>query len=159
MPTTMLIPLTQGKFAVIDEADYELVSGHKWFAHKPHQRPSWYANANIRRDGRWGIIRMHRVIMDAPAGMEVDHRDGDGLNNTRANLRLATKSQNMANRGAPRANKTGLKGAFPCGKGWMSRIRHQGKQIYIGFYATPEEAHAAYAAKAREIHGEFARTE
>jgi hypothetical protein len=74
-----------------------------------------------------------------------------------SNLRLADRSLNMANTTAYRNNKSGLKGAYRSGNRWRSTIRHHRQTIYLGMFESAEAAHAAYAAKARELRGEFAR--
>jgi HNH endonuclease len=91
----------------------------------------------------------------------VDHRDGDPINNRWDNLRLATRSQNSANRRRNRNNRSGFKGVIWDRRhgGWLARIGKDGRTYYLGRYATAEEAHAAYVAKARELFGEFARAE
>lgn len=90
--------------------------------------------------------------------LDVDHIDGNTSNNRLSNLRLATKSQNLANRGAPSVNTSGFKGvAARLGGGWRARIRVDGKNIELGTFYTPEEAHAAYIAAAVHHFGEFAR--
>lgn len=91
----------------------------------------------------------------------VDHRDLDRANNRLSNLRRATRTQNVVNRRRARNNTSGFKGVCRCratGR-WVARIRHAGRKHYLGRYATAEEAHAAYVAKARELFGEFARAE
>jgi hypothetical protein len=90
----------------------------------------------------------------------IDHRDGNPLNNRWRNLRLCSVSENAANRRRLRNNKSGFKGvAFVPERGmWRARISKHGKRYPLGNYATAEEAHAAYVAKARELFGEFART-
>jgi hypothetical protein len=103
---------------------------------------------------------MHRLIIAAPRGMQVDHIDGNGLNNTRLNLRLADHSRNQMNRPAGKNNSAGYKGVSyhkAAGK-FLSQIGHNGKNIYLGLHDTPEAAHAAYVAAALELHGEFACT-
>jgi hypothetical protein len=93
----------------------------------------------------------------------VDHRDLDKHNNVWTNLRLATKSQNMANVGLIKSNKSGLKGVSRYragenyGKPWQAQIQKDGRTIYLGHYATKEEGHAAYCEAAEKIFGEFAR--
>jgi hypothetical protein len=93
----------------------------------------------------------------------VDHRDLDKHNNVWTNLRLATKSQNMANVGLIKSNKSGLKGVSryragePYGKPWQAQIQKDGRTIYLGHFATREEGHAAYVAAAEKFYGEFAR--
>ena len=89
----------------------------------------------------------------------IDHRDGDGLNNRWANLREADSSKNTQNSRRRSDNRSGLKGVNFVARlnKWKSRVSLNGKRIYLGSFATPEAAHAAYAAKAIELHGEFAR--
>lgn len=88
------IPLTQGKFALVDEADYEWLNQWNW------QLSNGYAVRSRRiPKGKRQAIYMHRVVCNAPIGTEVDHLDSDGLNNRRSNLRIATTSQNQRNRG------------------------------------------------------------
>ena len=91
----------------------------------------------------------------------IDHRDGNPLNNRWDNLRLASHANNAANRARLRTNRSGFKGVcFDSRRGkWMAQITKGGRRYMIGRFATPEDAHAAYVAKARELFGEFARTE
>jgi HNH endonuclease/AP2 domain len=91
----------------------------------------------------------------------IDHRDGDGTNNRLNNLRPATRSQNNANRRRPRDNTSGYKGVSlhrRPGK-WLATIGRNGKRIYLGTFATPQEAHEAYRKEARKLFGKFARAE
>jgi len=96
-------------------------------------------------------------------GLFVDHRDLDKHNNGWSNLRLATKSQNMANVGRIKSNKSGFKGVShyrageSYGKPWQASIGRGGKSYHLGHFATEEEAHAAYVAAAEKMFGEFAR--
>jgi hypothetical protein len=95
-----LIPLTQDKFAIVDPKDYDQLGQYKWYAKKGGN--TYYAARGVRvyKDGKYvGVkqILMHRVITNAPAGMMVDHRDHNGLNNRRSNLRLCTREQNAQN--------------------------------------------------------------
>lgn len=93
-----------------------------------------------------------------PTGM-VDHKDMDRSNNRWANLREATRSQNLFNAPHKKNNKCGFKGVHQRRKGgFLASIQKDGKKIHIGIFTTPEEAHAAYRAKAAELHGEFARS-
>src|ERR1043165_2122866 len=96
---TREIPLTQGYVALVDDCDYEWLSQWKWCAHVAKGGRTAYA---FRAKG----IAMHRVIMNAPEGMDVDHRDHNGLNNTRANLRICTHAENQRNMNH-RTKKTG----------------------------------------------------
>lgn len=87
----------------------------------------------------------------------VDHRDLDGENNRWSNLREADKSQNGANTGAPRTNKTGFKGVSRLKARFRANIKIDGRQCWLGSFVTAEEAHAAYCAAAKQRSGEFAR--
>lgn len=150
----MIIPLTQNKFAIVDDQDYHLVSGFKWSAERSSDGLRYYA---VRNDGG-KIVRMHRVIMGFPDG-NVDHRDANGLNNSRSNLRVATTAQNGANNRMPRNNTSGFRGVSwnkSHGK-WQVSIEHQGKRHARCWIDTPEEAARIYDAMARKLHGEYAR--
>ena len=91
----------------------------------------------------------------------IDHCDGDASNNRWNNLRQATRSQNGANRARPRHNTSGYKGVSLCRKSgrWRADVGKDGKVIYLGTFATPQEAHAAYLKAARKLFGKFARAE
>jgi len=99
--------------------------------------------------------------MDAPSNLEVDHRDCDGLNNRRSNLRLATMVQNMLNQGCRRDNASGFKGVtWDKGRSkWRAQIALNKKRHYLGLFDEPEAAHAAYAEASVKFHGEFGRVE
>lgn len=151
------IPLTKRYEAVIDAADVPLVSGHNW--HAAEKPRTTYAVSKERRGGNLMELQLHRAILSAPDGMQTDHIDGDGLNNRRCNLRLATPSENARNQRRARDNTSGFKGVW-WHKGrrkWQAQIMAGGRQKYLGLFNTAEEAHAAYCEAARSLHGEFAR--
>ncbi|MBN4665435.1 HNH endonuclease [Pandoraea nosoerga] len=111
--------------------------------------------------GDYGHIGVHRLAIAIVAGTwpeVVDHVNGDTLDNRLENLRACTKAQNCMNRKRNRANRSGLKGvsSLPNSSRWQARIQHKGVQIHLGMFDTPELAHAAYVAAARNLHGEFA---
>jgi len=148
-----LIPLTQGKFAIVHAEDYEWLSQYKWCALKTHDN-KFYA---VRRKNNKTII-MHRQIMNAPAGLVVDHIDGNGLNNRRTNLRICTQAQNIHN-SRPRRNRSSkYKGVFwnKTNKKWIVTIHKGDKRIYLGGFDDEIEAALAYDRKATELFGEFA---
>ena len=151
---TMLLQLTQNKWAVIDEQDWEKVKDHTW--HTEIARKTFYATTSI--NGR--SVRMHRLIMDPGKGEIVDHRDGNGLNNRRSNLRVCNNSQNLRNRGLPASNKTGFKGVYKPKdrKKYTAQIKTDSKSLYLGSFSDPVDAAKAYDAAARAIFGEFAMT-
>ena len=152
------IPLTQGQVALIDDEDFELVSQYKWYAHWDPHTKSFYARTNIRKsDGTRTMLRMHRLITDAKKGEEVDHINHDTIDNQKENLRICTRSENGCNRGAQENNTSGYKGVSldkSSGK-WRAAIKLNGKRIYLGYFATKEEAYEAYCNAALELHGEF----
>ena len=92
-----------------------------------------------------------------PKGIEVDHINGDRADDRIANLRLATTRENCRNRGVNRANTTGVKGVHRHRGRYIARISADDKRLFLGSYPTAEQAHAAYAAAAERLHGEFAR--
>jgi hypothetical protein len=153
------VTLTQGHEAIIDAADVPLVEGVNWCVYVNKQ---WlYAMRSIinKQTGKRSSVLMHRVIMDTPNKMETDHINGDGLDNRRVNLRIATTSQNQANTGAPATNTSGFKGVSwrERDKKWRAQIRSNGVYWWLGLFDTPEAAHAAYVAASEVLHGEFAR--
>jgi hypothetical protein len=154
MPT---VKLTHGKFAQVDDADYELVSAFPWRAVRI--RHTWYAETYVGGAREF----MHRLLMCPRPDQQVDHRDGDGLNNRRNNLRSTTHALNQANRRRVRS-KSGFKGVcwgqLASGKllPWRAYIQVDGRQRHLGRYATAEEAARAYDRAAREAFGEFACT-
>jgi hypothetical protein len=153
---TRSILLTQGKFTLIDDGDFEWLNQYRWHV-VTSKRGDIYA---ARSAGPAKNIRMHRMIMNAPDGIEVDHINGDGLDNRRGNLRLCSKSQNQCNRGITSRNSSGYKGVR-----WNKKNQKYEAQITInriqkslGCFDDPQEAARAYDVKARELHGEFAQT-
>lgn len=141
------IALTQGKFALVDDEDFEELNNKKWYAIKSNR--TFYAYSGK-------CAAMHRVIMNPPNDMVVDHIDGDGLNNTRNNLRICTQTENKWNNRKSVTNKSGAKGVYFFAKKWQASIGDRGKTKYLGRFNTPEEAEAAYKKAARELRGEFA---
>lgn len=161
MSEIIQIPLNQGYFATIDAADYEKVSQFKWYVTSGNGSRTRYAICNDFRSGKKRTTQMHRLLMDAPDGVSVDHIDRDGLNNTRSNLRLATLQENLLNKGADRDCESGYRGVFRrAGSGrWVAVMSIHGRRINIGSFDNPEDAARAYNALAREFRGEFAAME
>lgn len=151
---TKQILLTQEKVALVDDADYEWLIQRKWHAHRSHK--AWYAR---RPEGRNQTVFMHREIMNASTGEEVDHIDGNSLNNTRANLRLCTMTQNQRNKPKFSNNTSGYKGvSWSKQKNkWHARIYTMGRNVHIGLFDSAVEAALAYDIAALAYYGEFAR--
>lgn len=143
--TERYVPLTRGQVAVIDASDWPLVNTRSWQASPRRDGQGWYAVS----DG----VRMHRLLTGARPGEIVDHRDGDGLNNRRLNLRVGTQSGNCVNR--KRTPGTHLRGARPKMGRWQSYIKFAGKQRSLGYFATEREAHEAYVIEATRLHGDW----
>lgn len=155
---TKEIQLTQGKVAIVDDCDYEYLSQFRWHAQQTHN--IWYAVRSLPRvDGKQKAELMHRIILDAPKGSDVDHIDGDGLNNQRGNLRVASRAQNLWNRRRSARNTSGYTGvSWDKGIGkWTAYISEGGKTRHLGCFATAEEAAVARNSVAIQIYGEFAR--
>lgn len=152
------IPLTQGKYALVDDTDYELLKQHTWFVHKGLY--SHYAVRNEKDDiGKFRFVWMHREIMQTPDGFLTDHIDGNGLNNQRTNLRVCTAQQNQHNRAPHKNCSSKYKGVSwkNSGKKWVVRIHHNYQSKHVGVFADEIEAARAYDKAAKEAFGEFAR--
>lgn len=151
---TKQIPLTQGLLATVDDADFEWLNQWKWYAAKIGK--TFYA---VRADGKFPFrkhIYMHTEIMSTPKGMKTDHRDHDGLNNTRVNLRNCTHAQNQQNRDRLPNNTSGYKGvSWNKGK-WQAHISVDNKLIGLGRFSDVKDAARAYNEAAKNFYGEFA---
>ena len=152
------IKLTQGKVTMVDDEDYEYLSKNKWQAGQ--KGSSFYATRRIKlTNGKSKTIYMHREIMRPPQGMQIDHADGDPLNNRRNNLRICTQTQNNGNSKTRRDNTSGLKGVYwhKTGKKWGAQLHFQKKHIHVGLFTNKDVAALAYDKAAKEYFGEFAR--
>lgn len=149
------LTLTRGLVALIDDGDFDRVRQIEWYASKPNgKRTTIYARSKTKVNGQY--TSLHRFVMEAPGNLCVDHINGDGLDCRRSNMRLATTSQNLHNRGPLASNTSGYKGVTKQDSRWAVFIRHNGEPIYLGRFKGKVEAAKAYDAKARELYGEFA---
>lgn len=153
---TIEIPLTQGKVAIIDAVDWDLVKDFKWHTQKNHLCS--YAIANIKRNGKRTTIGMHQILMGTYSKMHVDHINNDGLDNRRNNLRVCTVSQNRANSKTHLNNTSGYRGvSFKKNTNrWKSQIRINKKLYDLGEFDLKEDAARVYDIISREWYGEYA---
>jgi hypothetical protein len=152
------IYLDEGLWTIVDVADYYRFSCFKWYIDGRDGR--FYA-VRGKRIGKGNAIkvRLHREIMQAPKELLVDHRNFNGLDNRRSNLRIATHSENMQNRRKRKGTTSRFIGVYfykRNGK-WDARIRHLGKKIWLGRFDNEIDAGKAYDAAAKKYYGEFAR--
>jgi hypothetical protein len=148
------IPLPRGLVCLVDEEDYDDVSRFKWGIDG-----AGYVHRQYTEDGKRRSELLHRRINKLTRGddTEIDHRNGDKLDNRRENLRICSKQQNQRNVGLISTNKSGFKGVCKGRRGkWRAQIQVNKKQIYLGEFFCPKEAYAAYCRAAEKIHGEFA---
>jgi hypothetical protein len=152
------VTLTKGYECVIDAADAHLFDGYNWKAHICGRLV--YGVRNHYTGEKWVSHRMHKIIMGDIGTKEVDHIDGDGLNNRRANLRAVTHAQNMKNQRLRSDNKSGCPGvAFHKRDGvWQAYIDNDGVRHNLGYHKCITSAAAAYREASAKLHGEFART-
>lgn len=148
------IALTQNKVTLVDDADFEWLNQYKW--HAVYNSTSRRYYAKTKSQGM--VVFMHRLILNTEFGEESDHKDRDGLNNQRYNLRRCTVTQNHANRGLMGNNKVGFKGVQKAGKHWRARIYINVVEVRLGCFTTPVLAALAYDAAALRYYGEFACT-
>lgn len=154
IPNTRLIRLTQGKFAIVDEEDFERVDSLNWSCKK--HRHTYYSDTNI--NGK--VVKLHRFIMEIfDPKIQIDHKNGNGLHCYKSNLRNATQSQNSMNQ-QPQKNRTSqYKGVWlnKNNSNYVSKIHLNGKRVHIGVFTNEVDAAKAYDEKAKELFGEFAR--
>jgi hypothetical protein len=146
-----LIKLTQGKYAIIDDEDFERVSKLKW----NYSKKIGYAESRLEN----GHLRMHRFIMNAKPGEETDHINFDGLDNRKSNLRLCTHTENMYHRRKHIDNTSGYKGVSwdKVNKKWHASIQKDGKKMHLGRFLDIQDAIKIYNKKASEAFGQFAQ--
>jgi hypothetical protein len=144
------ILLNQGRYVIVDLADYERLSKHNWSVTN-------FTTYAVRVE-KGKTIYMHNQIMQLQPGLIVDHKDHDGLNNTRANLRPATKSQNCCNRRKMQGGTSKYIGVYVDKKSrrFKAAITCQGRRMHLGYFDSETDAARAYDNAAKELHKDFA---
>jgi len=153
---TRIIPLTQNKHALIDAEDWNKIKDKIWCA--AHIGQNWYAITNELTSHGYRHVGMHRVITDAPIGMDVDHINFDGLDNRKANLRICTRGQNKCNARIPARGVSRYRGV--CWdkrmRKWAASIQFNSKKYSLGYYFLEADAALAYNQAASKYFGDCA---
>lgn len=154
--TFVRIRIPSGEEILVDSEDYPKVELFRWF--RASRRP--YAHAHVRgADGRRHQIQMHRLIMNPPANLVIDHIDGDPKNNRKSNLRVCTQAENSRNQRSQKSKASRWRGVSMCkstGR-WQVAIRVGGTRVWGGRFSDEIEAAQAYNQLAITHHGQFAR--
>jgi hypothetical protein len=153
------IKLTQGLFAIVDGEDFDELDRYKWHARDNHGNTFYAIRSGERKNGKKRFIQMHRVIMKYKGELVIDHINGNGLDNRRANLRVVTTAQNSYNRrkiSRPCSSKyKGVSWVKREGR-WQSLIRYKGVKKFLGYFDDEIEAAKRYDEAARIYYGEYA---
>lgn len=146
--------LSRGFVGYINEEDWSLVEGYTWHA-KPHGTTIYPQTSYKKPDGSWTKKKMHQIIMGSREGYEVDHIDRNGLNNTRANLRWVTRTENIWNRGMHKSNTSGYKGVSynKSREKYSAYITVEGKRKHLGYFTSVENAAEARHTAEKERSG------
>ncbi len=147
------IELTKGEKAIVDDIDFEYLNKLNWSFSNGYAAKKLKGNKNLF---------MHTLIVNCPKNMKVDHKNGDGLDNRKKNLRVCTQAQNIANQKVRSDNLSGYKGVsfFKYGKRirrWVAKITVNYSQKHLGYFYTEKEAAIAYNKGAKKYFGEFAK--
>ena len=156
------IKLTRGRFAIVDDDDYEMLKKHSWHCLEIHTEGKYYAGTTVRiTKQKQYSLKMHRYIMGLKRGdgKLIDHINNDGLDNRKKNLRIVSYSENNKNRSVGKNNTTGSKGIYlekQTGK-YKVQINNNGIRHYLGKYSTIDEAKQVRALKEKELYGKYSR--
>lgn len=155
------IPLSgkvgNGYVAYVSDEDYERLSKYRWYLRRSKNNRKLYAQTKVRHGNSWVTVQMHHLVLRPQKGMMIDHRDGNGLNNTRENLRECSSFENQRNRKSAIDSSSQYLGVLKLPDGrWKASIKPNRKQIGLGYYKTEEEAAIAYDVASVHYYGEYA---
>lgn len=159
----MEIQLTQGKVAIVDDSDFEWLSRFKWRALTCKDNPHCcYAITGdyVKEKGQKAML-MHRIILGAHAGVEVDHINNNGLDNRRINLRICSHAENIRNQSVQNGKKSSKYRGVSLHKAtgsWTAQIQMRKTKYHLGYFKSESDAAVSYDKKAKQIFGQFAKT-
>jgi hypothetical protein len=154
----MAILMIKGEELIVDDEDVPIIQMYAWHISNPGKRNKRYFRTTTKKDGNKKCVYMHRFLLGVEdRSIEVDHINSNSFDNRRVNLRLCDHTRNCQNSILRSDNVSGFKGVSRYGEKWQAHITSYGIHIMIGVYDTPELASKAYAAKAKELHGEYMR--
>jgi hypothetical protein len=151
------IQLTKGQFALVDDEDYEYLNQFKWHV-SPHKNTKYAERGVTLEIGKYTVVSMHITLMKPSKGMDIDHKDHNGLNCQKYNLRICTRQQNHRNRRKRPNLSSKYKGVTwdKYARKWKSAITIDRKPKHLGNFSSELEAALAYNKKAKELFGEYA---
>ncbi len=149
------IKLTKGFSAQVDDEDYDRINQYKWYVKK--DRNTYYAVRDSRKKGKRRYFSMHREILNNPTGTLTDHKDRNGLNNQRSNIRVCTRLENNKNVHLRKDSTTGIKGVCfdKRSKRWCANIGFNGRLRWLGYFNTPKDAEKVYDEANIRLFGDF----
>lgn len=152
------LQLSQGKSCWVDSADYALIQDYRWRTLSTKGK-FYVIGRKIGSHWRSPNTLLHRFLTGATGAVDVDHIDGNGLNNSRVNMRICSRSLNMCNRTFQLNSKSKIKGVSwsTRNKGWQAHICLYGKREYLGTYKDKRQAQECYNKRAAILHGEFSK--
>lgn len=152
------IQLTQGKYAIVDDEDFEMLNKWKWHYNKNRgQGRAQRSTSRKSLEGKTSVF-MHRVIMNCPKDLQIDHINGNGLDNRKSNLRICTNIENSRNKNITKNNTSGIRGVSwnKSYQKWHTYIRVNYRHVFLGYYFDKEQALKVRKEAEEKYFGEFA---